>query len=194
MKIYLSEELLKALPKPSKDQSEKEFISSCMSNDTMKSEFPDRDQRVAVCYKQWRGPETKKSLTLCGMFKAWSAEARAAAAEARRDAVEVKRDIADERREKLIGARGRVGDRPSRRLAQPADWRRRMKQEELLAPYVEKLPAEALIRRRATYLDSAYYQRKLAERVAREKSLTSGPMTLAKAWSPEARAETAEAE
>lgn len=37
------------LPKRRKGEKEKEFIQRCMSNETMASEFPDRDQRYAVC-------------------------------------------------------------------------------------------------------------------------------------------------
>jgi len=42
------------LPTPREGQGQDEFIGKCMSNDTMKSEFPDTKQRVAVCYSQWR--------------------------------------------------------------------------------------------------------------------------------------------
>lgn len=40
------------LPSPS-GESKNEFISRCMSQ--LKGEFPDKDQRLAVCFKQWRG-------------------------------------------------------------------------------------------------------------------------------------------
>ena len=42
------------LPSPRKDQKQSEFISSCMSNEVMKKEYPDQKQRAAVCYSQWR--------------------------------------------------------------------------------------------------------------------------------------------
>lgn len=41
------------LPKPS-GESENEFISRCMGDDQMVKEFPDQDQRAAVCYAQWK--------------------------------------------------------------------------------------------------------------------------------------------
>ena len=41
------------LPKPS-GESEDEFISRCMGDDQMVKEFPDQDQRAAVCYAQWK--------------------------------------------------------------------------------------------------------------------------------------------
>jgi len=42
------------LPTPNTGESESNFINRCMGNDTMKREFPDQKQRVAVCYRQWR--------------------------------------------------------------------------------------------------------------------------------------------
>jgi hypothetical protein len=39
--------------KPSKGEKEKDFISRCMGNSVMLKEFPDKEQRAAVCYKQW---------------------------------------------------------------------------------------------------------------------------------------------
>ena len=42
------------IPKPKDGEKEKDFISRCMSNDTMKEEYPDDDQRLAVCYSTWR--------------------------------------------------------------------------------------------------------------------------------------------
>lgn len=38
------------LPKPKKDEKQGDFISRCMGNDAMKSEFDDNKQRLAVCY------------------------------------------------------------------------------------------------------------------------------------------------
>lgn len=42
------------IPNPKQDEKQSEFINRCMSDNTMKSEFPDKDQRLAVCYNQWR--------------------------------------------------------------------------------------------------------------------------------------------
>jgi len=39
------------LPEP-KGESQQEFISRCMSE--LQTEFPDQEQRLAVCYTQWR--------------------------------------------------------------------------------------------------------------------------------------------
>lgn len=42
------------LPNPQKGDVQKEFISRCMANPKMISEYPREDQRLAVCYVQWR--------------------------------------------------------------------------------------------------------------------------------------------
>jgi len=41
------------LPKPSKNQKEKDFISKCMGDSDMLKEFPSQKQRAAVCYSQF---------------------------------------------------------------------------------------------------------------------------------------------
>jgi signal peptide peptidase SppA len=42
------------LPKPNKDESKKDFIDRCMGDDAMNEEFPETDQRRAVCESQWK--------------------------------------------------------------------------------------------------------------------------------------------
>lgn len=42
------------IPKPKKDEKKKEFISRCMGNSVMNTEFPDIKQRAGVCYTQWK--------------------------------------------------------------------------------------------------------------------------------------------
>lgn len=42
------------VPKPNDDETERDFIERCMSNDTMNEEYPDNEQRLAICYTQWR--------------------------------------------------------------------------------------------------------------------------------------------
>lgn len=42
------------LPERKKGESTDDFISRCMSNGTMKKEFPDQEQRLAVCHEQAR--------------------------------------------------------------------------------------------------------------------------------------------
>ena len=47
------------LPTPSKKQDKEDFMSGCMGNDTMKSEFPKQTQRYAVCQSKYE--RSKKS-------------------------------------------------------------------------------------------------------------------------------------
>jgi len=49
------------LPKPKDDESQDEWIDRCMSNDAMKDEFPDDDQRLAVCFQKWRDKDKKST-------------------------------------------------------------------------------------------------------------------------------------
>lgn len=42
------------IPKPNKGEQKDAFISRCMSNGTMKKEFPDQAQRSAVCNTAWK--------------------------------------------------------------------------------------------------------------------------------------------
>lgn len=44
----------KKLPSPNQNEDRDAFVSRCMSNGTMKEEFPDTEQRVAVCMNIWR--------------------------------------------------------------------------------------------------------------------------------------------
>lgn len=44
------------IPKPAKDEDNQKFVSRCMGDETMRKEYPDNKQRVAVCLGQ-----TKKS-------------------------------------------------------------------------------------------------------------------------------------
>lgn len=49
------------LPKPKDDENQDEWIERCMSNDAMKEEFPDNDQRLAVCFQKWRDKDKKST-------------------------------------------------------------------------------------------------------------------------------------
>lgn len=42
------------IPKPKSGQDMKDFMSECMNDEVMKREYPNRDQRLAVCGVQWR--------------------------------------------------------------------------------------------------------------------------------------------
>jgi len=50
------------LPKPKASESRKDFMQRCMSNSTSVSEFPNTDQRLAVCSKQYRDNYEKVNL------------------------------------------------------------------------------------------------------------------------------------
>lgn len=43
------------IPKPKDNEKEDVFISRCMSNDTMKTDYPKVKQRLAICFTSWRG-------------------------------------------------------------------------------------------------------------------------------------------
>jgi len=47
------------LPKPKDGQSKEDFTKSCMSNETMKKDFPKTEQRYAVCIQQWNEKDKK---------------------------------------------------------------------------------------------------------------------------------------
>lgn len=57
------------IPKPRPDENQVEFIDRCMSDESMVQEFPDSDQRFAVCRQQLdltqddRIREIRKNLT-----------------------------------------------------------------------------------------------------------------------------------
>jgi hypothetical protein len=42
------------LPTPNENEPQDDFISRCMSNDIAQADFPDQEQRTAVCFQQWR--------------------------------------------------------------------------------------------------------------------------------------------
>ena len=51
------------LPTPSAGQSKDDFMSQCMGNDIMNSEYPDQSQRAAVCNAQWSKEYTEFQLS-----------------------------------------------------------------------------------------------------------------------------------
>jgi len=42
------------LPKPNQGERRDDFISRCMGNSEAKKEFPDNEQRLGVCFSQFR--------------------------------------------------------------------------------------------------------------------------------------------
>jgi hypothetical protein len=49
------------IPKPEKNENKQNFVARCMGNETMKKEYPDSKQRVAVCLGQTK-QNTKSDL------------------------------------------------------------------------------------------------------------------------------------
>jgi len=49
------------IPTPNKNEDQNSFISRCMSNKTMRSEYPDQKQRSAICYTKWREKKNMES-------------------------------------------------------------------------------------------------------------------------------------
>lgn len=42
------------LPKPKAKEKQSAFIQRCMTDDTMIIEYRENDQRLAICYVQWK--------------------------------------------------------------------------------------------------------------------------------------------
>tara|TARA_B100001939_G_C16887149_1_gene593631 strand:- start:17 stop:157 length:141 start_codon:yes stop_codon:yes gene_type:complete len=42
------------MPKPRKQEKQSEYIIRCVADSEMENKYPDRDQRLAVCYSYWR--------------------------------------------------------------------------------------------------------------------------------------------
>jgi len=43
------------LPKPKPGENRNDFIARCVTDPIMQSEFPEQDQRLVICYVQFRG-------------------------------------------------------------------------------------------------------------------------------------------
>ena len=42
------------MPTPHAGETRESFVSRCMGDRTMRTDFPNQDQRAAVCFRQWR--------------------------------------------------------------------------------------------------------------------------------------------
>ena len=42
------------LPKPKKNENQAKFIQRCMSSSQAKKDFPNSQQRLAICFSQWK--------------------------------------------------------------------------------------------------------------------------------------------
>jgi hypothetical protein len=54
------------IPKPGKKEDKQNFVQRCMSNETMKKEYPDSDQRLAVCIGQTKSSIFEKMIGFLG--------------------------------------------------------------------------------------------------------------------------------
>ena len=52
--------------KPKAEEAENEFIARCMGSDEMQGEFPDQEQRLAVCYSKYREGKNVRDVALNG--------------------------------------------------------------------------------------------------------------------------------
>ena len=50
------------LPKPKSDEDKDAFLSRCMGDDVMNEEYPEEDQRFAVCQAQWDKKKESKAM------------------------------------------------------------------------------------------------------------------------------------
>jgi len=48
------------IPSPTNKEKREAFLSRCMGDEVMNSEFPDRKQRFAVCLSKWKAKEKKE--------------------------------------------------------------------------------------------------------------------------------------
>jgi len=47
------------IPKPKKNEKKSVFVNRCFNDSVMKEEFPNAEQRWAVCYNQWKKKNKK---------------------------------------------------------------------------------------------------------------------------------------
>jgi len=52
------------LPTRNKDEKSKDFVNRCMSSEVMKREYPDQEQRVAVCISKSQEGSSAEGLEL----------------------------------------------------------------------------------------------------------------------------------
>jgi len=61
------------IPKPNDGESHDDFIERCMGNDTMQEDYPDEDQRLAICESQWEDTDGKAISILPQIFgRCWA--------------------------------------------------------------------------------------------------------------------------
>ncbi len=50
------------IPKPRKNEDKDKFLNRCMGDSVMNTEFPEQQQRFAVCLNNWKKKEEKSQL------------------------------------------------------------------------------------------------------------------------------------
>lgn len=72
------------MPKPETGESQDDFIQRCMGDDMMRQDYPDSEQRSAVCHTQWKEREAMPSEDKAKVidFKGYSMKAQAQTTEA----------------------------------------------------------------------------------------------------------------
>ena len=55
------------LPKPSKSEKQSEFIQRCMTDDVMVKEYPNKNQRLAICANIYRNKRQKMRINEKGI-------------------------------------------------------------------------------------------------------------------------------
>ena len=72
------------IPKPKDNEEQDEFIARCMSDETMKDEYEDNDQRLAICFSAWRKDKEEDSVNMKIEKRAFPAELRVEGEEKRK--------------------------------------------------------------------------------------------------------------
>jgi hypothetical protein len=55
--VYVLKQINMPLPKPKKEEKQNDFVSRCVSTPVMVKDFPNEQQRLAVCYLQWKNKD-----------------------------------------------------------------------------------------------------------------------------------------
>jgi hypothetical protein len=54
------------LPTPRSNETQVQFVQRCMADDTSRADFPEVNQRYAVCLSQWREGRSDASSVVTG--------------------------------------------------------------------------------------------------------------------------------
>ncbi len=48
------------MPKPKKNEKKSDYIARCIVDEKMKKKFPEKEQRIAVCFSLWERERDSK--------------------------------------------------------------------------------------------------------------------------------------